>query len=406
MWNVIRRAATFMRARQGAAWRVVRLSTFALLCGAVLQVAMGFTGFGESVAADATPSLLTVYPNQVFSTGKPGQVGLYIEGEDWHLLADMPGFEHQEVVFTAPSQFFFMKNQASETTASVFAERIEGANSDESCRRHYASAAQRSRDSTARLVGDKGTVSEISQLVAHGKTLQTFEFTIFGAKKDTLWRKSIHWVPYYREFCFHLHFDVSSAAAEQEVLKIIGALAYVPQKPRNVDIDRLFYFGYLRIRLSIPIDWQYAYRRPPPGPVGGIELLPAYNQDFSFLVVPYGRIRSSASQPKEVAQTYHARLASQGVDVSVVNEVCNGDTCVYSFDHPEPRCDRPSPYCFPLWRRMFAKIGDQSLGLSLGYQGTAKAAADRIAKALSQAKVLDLMEAHKALAQPERAMPE
>ena len=126
-----------------------------------------------------------------------------------------------------------------------------------------------------------------------------------------------------------------------------------------------------------------------------------YNQDFSFPVVPWGRIRSSASQPKEVAQTYHARLASQGVDVSVVNEVCKGDTCVYSFDHPEPRCDRPSPYCFPLWRRMFAKIGDQSLGLSLGYQGTSKAAADHVAKALSQAKVLDLMEARKGLVQGE-----
>lgn len=401
MSDTINKTSMAMSAVLEAASRLARAFILALFGGAVLQIAVGCAGIGESVAADATPPLLTVYPNQVFSTGKPGQLGLYIEGEDWHVLADMPGFEHQEVLFTAPSQFFFMRNQASETTASAFAERIVGANSDESCRRHYVSAAQRSRDSTARLVGDKGTVSEVSEIEAHGKTLQTFEFTIFGPQKDTYWRKAIHWVPYFREFCFHFHFDVSSPAGEQDVLKIIGSLAYMPQKPRNVDVDRLFYFDRLRIRLSIPIDWQYAYRRPPPGPLGGIELLPAYNQDFSFLVVPFGRIRSSASQPKEVAQAYHARLASQGADVSVVNEVCKGDTCVYSFDHPEPRCDRPSPGCFPLWRRMFAKIGDQSLGLSLGYQGTSKAAADHVAKALSQAKVLDLMEARKGLVQGE-----
>lgn len=403
MWGNNRMRGVVVRARQETAFRLARKSILALVGSAVLQITVGSAGIEESAAADASPQLLTVYPNQVFSTGKPGQLGLYIESEDWHVLVDMPGFEHQEVLFTAPSQFFFMRNKASETTASVFAERIDDADNSESCRRKYAPTTQEARDRMANLLRDKGTVSEVSEIEAHGNTLQMFEFTIpeFGPQKEIYRRKAIHWFSYYRGFCFHVHFDVSNAAAEQEVLKIVGSLAYVPQKPRKVDVDRLFYFDRLRIRLSIPIDWQYAYRRPPPGPLGGIELLPAWNQDFSFLVIPIGRIQPTASTPKDVAKRSRARLASIGAEVSVLNEACNGDTCLYSFDHSDPQCDKPSTLCFPYWRRIFATIGDQFLGLSAGYQGTAKGAADHIADALSRVKVLDLAEAHKGLTQGE-----
>jgi hypothetical protein len=400
--DTINKTRMAMSAVLEAASRLARAFVLALLGGAVLQIAVGCADIGESVAADATPSLLIVYPNQVFSTGKPGQLGLYIEGEDWHVLADMPGFEHQELPFTGPSQFLFMRNDTSGTTATVFAERIDGANSEESCRRHYARGVQEGRDRTASFVGDKGKVGEVAEIEAHGKTLLMYDWSIseFGPKKVKFWRRTMYWYPYYRGFCFDFHFSVASAAVQDDVLKVFDSVTYVAHKPIE-EIDRLFYFDRFRIRLSIPIDWQYASRPPPPGPRGGIELLPAYGQDFSFLVIPHGGIRPSGPQPKDMAEESRIRLASRGVPVSGVSEVCTGDTCLYSFEYTDSRCDRPDPRCFPYWRQIYAKIGDEFLGLSSGYRNTGKGAADRIAAAFSHAKVLDLEEARKAPTQGE-----
>lgn len=267
MFGAKRMTRVVVRARQEAAVRLDRKLILSLFCGTVLLIAVGCAGIGESAAADATPPPLTVYPNQVFSTGKPGQLGLYIEGEDWNLLVDMPGFEHYEQPFTAPTQYFLMRNERTGTLASVFAERIEGANSEESCRRHYAPSVQGARNSTAKFVRlGKGDIGKVSEIEAHGKTLQVFEYTIpeFGPQKELFWQKSINWYPYYRGFCFDFHFTVTRPVAQEDVLKIFDSLTYVARKPVE-DIDRLFYFfDWLRIRLRVPIDWRYWYSALPP----------------------------------------------------------------------------------------------------------------------------------------------
>jgi hypothetical protein len=356
----------------------------------------GSAGIGKASAADAAPTPLITYPNQVFATSKPGQLGLYIEGEDWHLLLDMPGFEHVKDPFITPSHFLFMRDPGSGTTASVFAERINNANSAESCGKHYASLVQQARDRMAKALRDKGSVSEVSEIEAHGKTLQVFESTIpeFGPKKAPYWRKAIHWFPHYRGFCFHLHFDVSSGAAEQDVLKILDSLAYVPQKPRDVDIGRFFYFAdRLLLRLSIPIDWRFAFRPPPPGPAGGIELQSAEDQTFSFLIIPLGRTRSAAhsDQPEGVAEEERESFEAQGRTVSPLRNVCSSNTCVYYFDLTV-RGEDSSSYSPEVryHRQAWAKVGDMVLGLSLLYRDSSKDAAEHITAALTQAKVLDL----------------
>ena len=122
-----------------------------------------------------------------------------------------------------------MRNERTGTLVSVFAERIDGANSDDSCRRHYASATQRARDQTAKVFQGKGDVSEVSEIEAHGKTLDVFELKIpeFGPQKEVFWQKTIYWYPYYRGFCFDFHVNVGSSAGQEDILKIFDSLTYV-----------------------------------------------------------------------------------------------------------------------------------------------------------------------------------
>jgi hypothetical protein len=391
-----------MRARQGAAIRLARILILALVGSAALQIAVGCAGVGESAAADATPPPLTVYPNQVFSTGKPGQLGLYVEGEDWHVLVDMPGFEHLEEPFTAPTQYLLMRNERTGTLVSVFAERIDGANSDDSCLRHYASATQRARDSTASGVRDKGTVSEVSEIEAHRKTLRVFEYTIpeFGPQKAVFWRKTIYWYPYCRGFCFDFHVTIASAAAQDDVLKVFDSVTYVAHKPVE-DIDRLFYFfDWLRIRLRVPIDWQYGYLPPPPGGAGGIGLRPASGLEFFFLVKPL-KIPATAqsADAKESLEEVRRWLAARGDSVSPVQKLCSANTCVYYSDLVLSKYDSANPKSFPYGRIGFAQIGDVLLRIDLLYRESSKGTAERFTAALSRVTILDLAAARKAVTQ-------
>lgn len=382
--------------------RLARAFVLALLGAVVLQIAVGYVGSGESAAADATPPPLTVYPPQVFSTAKPGQLGLYVEGEDWHVLVDMPGFEHLEEPFTAPTQYLLMRNERTGTLVSVFAERIDGANSDDSCLRHYASATQRSRDSTASWVRDKGTVSEVSEIEAHRKTLRVFEYTIpeFGPQKAVFWRKTIYWYPYYRGFCFDFHVTLASAAAQEDVLKVFDSVTYVAHKPIE-DIDRLFYFfDWLRIRLRVPIDWQYGYLPPPPDGSGGIGLRPASGLEFFFLVKPL-KIPATpqSADAKESLEEVRRWLAERGDSVSPVQKLCSANTCVYYSDLVLSKYNSANPKSFPYGRIGFAQIGGVLLRLDLLYREGGKDAAERMTSALSWAKILDLAAARKVVTQ-------
>ena len=382
--------------------RMARITILALVGAAALQIAVGCAGIGESAAADATPPPLTVYPHQVFSTGKSGQLGLYVEGEDWHLLVDMPGFEHLEQPFTAPTQYLYMRNESTGTLASVFAERIEGANSDESCRRHYASATQRARDWTASWVRDEGTVSEVSEIEAHGKTLRVFESTIpeFGPQKVIYWRRTIYWYPYYRGFCFDFHVTVGSTAGQEDILKVFDSVTYVAHKPVE-DIDRVFYFfDWLRIRLRVPMDWQYGYLPGSPTGTGGISLRPPSGFDFSFLVTPLKKpVAAQAGEPEESLEEVRRLQEARGNTVSPVQKLCAPTTCVYYSDLADSKYDRSNPRRFPYGRIGFARIGDVVLRIDLLYRESSKDAAERITAALSRATILDLAADRKALKQ-------
>lgn len=394
-----------------ALWRVASSGMFAIVGATILQTAVGLSGVGEASAGDRDVPALTTYPSQVFTTGKPGQLGLYVEGEDWHLLVDMPGLEHFEERFTSGSQFSLMHNNTSGTTASIFAERIDGANSEESCRRHYARGVQEGRDRTASFVGDKGKVGEVAEIEAHGKTLLMFDWSIseFGPQKVKFWRRTMYWYPYYRGFCFDFHFSVSSIAAQDDVLKVFDSVTYVPRRP-SADINRLFYFfDRLRIRLSIPIDWQYTYRRPPPGPAGGIELRSGKGQSFSFLVFPLGRTRSAAAsgQPEAVAEAARRSYEERGATVSSLQTQCAAGNCVYYYDLTVREDDSAYAHDFrynavQYHRQGWAKFGEMVLGLSLLYGDSSKDAADHVTAAFSRAKVLDLAAARRPSAQGDR----
>lgn len=390
MCETFRRSIAFIRSQMKVAFRSAKIAILALAGVAALQVVVGCAGTGESSSFAAASTPLTTYPNQVFATSKPGQLGLYIEGQDWYLLVDMPGFENVEEKFSAPSQFLFMRSNASGATASVFAERISEANNAESCRRHYASSVQQARDETAKVLGEKGTVGEVTEMDVQGKLLRVFEFRAQGFGP----RKSIFWYPYYDGFCFGFHFNVSDAAAEKDVLKVFDSVKYVQHMPSGVDIDRLFYFSHLRIRLSVPIDWKYAYRSPPPGPVGGIELQSTKGQTFSFLVIPFGKTRSAAhsDQPEGVAEEGRRSFAARGDTVSPLRSLCNSGTCVYYFDRTPPPGNKSYSQNIQYHRQAWAKIGDWVLGLSLLYRDDSKDAAERITAALSRAKVMDMQQ--------------
>ncbi|MCM8596442.1 hypothetical protein [Accumulibacter sp.] len=258
----------------------------------------------------------------------------------------------------------------------------------------------------AGLIGYKGTVGEVSQVNANGKILRVYEFTL-----GSTWRKTLHWHPFYRGFCFDFHFDVSSAAAEKDVLKALDSVAYVAEKPRDADIDRLFYFfDWLRIRLSIPIDWKFAFRRPPPGPAGGILVHPGKGPMFSFLITPLGRATSGPSpwQPEIRAEEERQGFEARGDRVSRLSSRCTESGCFHYFDvtlRRDDSSDDSSPGDHgPQYRRLgFAKIGDVNLLLSMFYGDDSTRDAERFTDAINRARILDLIEFRRAARQLQEA---
>lgn len=385
--------------RVAAAWRAVGRIAVALFLGVLLAVARGPASASEANPPQARETSFKVFPNQVFTTDKPGQLGLYIEGEDWHLLLDMPGFQGSpgalnRAEFFMPEHFFFLSNPASGTTASMLAERVPGADREQSCRDWHAPYTGKARDWTARSVGERGTVGKVVEVERHGKRLQVFESEDrkFGP------RKAIFWFPWYRGYCFDIHFNVTSPAAEEEVLRIFDSLTYVPGKPTGVDIGRVFGFaGRTLMRLSVPIDWRYQYRPGPPGPAGGAELLPSLEAIPSFLVFPLGTRQPSARERplSDHVEEKRRSLESRMRLISPVREVCSTGTCVYFFDLQSGRSDARDP---EYHRQGWADFGGMVMGLSLLYREDSKGVAERITDAFSRAQVADLVASDRALA--------
>ncbi|MCM8596443.1 hypothetical protein [Accumulibacter sp.] len=383
------------------AWSAVGRIAVALFLGALLAIARGPAWADEADPPQAREASFKVFPNQVFTTDKPGQLGLYIEGEDWHLLLDMPGFQGYagalgRAEFFMPGRFFFLRNPASGTTASMFAERVPGADREKSCREWYASPPEKARDATARLVGERGTVGKVVEVERHGKRLQVFESEDrkFGPSKAIFWR------PWYRGYCFDLHFNVTSPAAEEEVLRIFDSLTYVAGKPTGVDIGRVFGFaGRTLMRLSVPIDWRYQYRPGPPGPFGGAELLPSLEAIPSFLVFPLGTRKPGDQQSlSDIVDEYRRSSEARMRLVSPVREVCSTGTCVYFFDLQYGRSDARDSRAYEYQRRGWAEFGGMVMGLSLLYREDSKSVAERITDAFSRAQVVDVVASNRALA--------
>lgn len=383
-----------IRPRQTAAARAIRITRLMLLFGVVLRVACGLAWASEEGASKSGTASFRVFPNQVFTTGKPGQLGLYIEGEDWHLLIDMPGYARVSEVgkppeFFMPEHFLFMRHPASGTTASLLAEKVPGADGERACREWHAPYTSKARDQTARHVGNRGTVGKVVEVERHGKRLQVFdsEDRQFGP------RKAIFWFPWYRGHCFDIHFNVTSPVAEEEALKIFDSLTYVPGKPVGVEISRGFGFaGRTLMRLSVPIAWQYRYRPGPPGPVGGAELLPSSTPIASFLVFPLGtrspgvRERSLHDEVEVNRRSIERRMQF----VSPVRQVCSTGTCVYFFDLSVGPFLSSDPHSYEYHRQGWADFDGRIMGLSLLYRDDSKEDAQRMTEAFSRAQVADL----------------
>jgi hypothetical protein len=221
-----------IRPRQSAAARAIRITRLVLLFGVALRVACGLAWASEEGASKSGTASFRVFPNQLFTTGQPGQLGLYIEGEDWHLLIDMPGYEQVSEVgkppeFFMPEHFLFMRHPASGTTASILAEKVPGADGERACREWHTPYTSKARDQTARHVGNRGTVGKVVEVERHGKRLQVFdsEDRQFGP------RKAIFWFPYYRGFCFTFFLVFQAAEAEKEVQRILDSVTYLNHPP-------------------------------------------------------------------------------------------------------------------------------------------------------------------------------
>ena len=380
------------QARWGAKRRAVGRMVLTLFIGAVLTIASQPTLTSEVDSPQSREASFKVFPNQVFTTGKSGQVGLYIEGQDWHLLIDMPGFEGKagalnRAEFFMPDHFFFLSHPASGTTASILAEKVPGSDQEGSCRKWHEPYTKKARDGTVRFVGDRGTVGEVVEIERNGRRLQVFESEDrkFGPSK------AIFWFPSHRGYCFDIHFNVTSLAAEAEVLRIMDSLTYVPGKPAGVDIGRVFGFaGRALMRLSVPIDWRYRYNASPG--LSGVELLPSQEAIPSFLVFPRGtRIPSVRERPlSDLVDESRRSLESEGKLVSPVREVCSKGTCVYFFDVNLRRSEPRGPNSPDYHRQGWAEFGGMAMGLSLLYRDDSKAVAEQITEALSRAQVARL----------------
>jgi len=387
-------ACPVSQARRGAKRRAVGRMVLTLFIGAVLTIASQPTLTSEVDSPRSREASFQVFPNQVFTTSKSGQIGLYIEGQNWHLLIDMPGFEGKagalnRAEFFMPDHFFFLSNPASGTTASILAEKVPGIDHEESCRKWHEPYTKKARDGTVRFVGDRGTVGEVVEIERNGRRLQIFdsEDRKFGPSK------AIFWFPSYRGYCFDIHFNVTSLAAESEVLRIMDSLTYVPGKPAGVDIGRVFGFsGRTLMRLSVPIDWRYHYRAGPPAQVGGVELLPSPEAIPSFLVFPLGtRMPSVRDRPlSDLVDESRRSIERERKLVSPVREVCSKGTCVYFFDVTLSRSEPRGPNSPDYHRQGWAEFGGMVMGLSLLYRDDSKGVAEQITEALSRAQVARL----------------
>ncbi len=383
--------------RDGKVAMLIRTAVAVLAVSLLMHATSLYFGQGSSIAAGSKPPALMTYPNLVVSTGKPDQLALWIEGEDWQLRVDMPGFVHVEWPFVSPSQFLYMTNPGSETTASIFAERIAGADSDESCRRHYAATSGQVREGAARSFGEGGKAGPVSEVEMNGKLLLVFEFASGRLPLQDYRRKSLHWFPYYRGFCFDFHIDASSPSAEKEVLRILDSVAYLAQKPTNTDVERLFYLYHFRIRLYVPIDWSYSFRPPPAGPIGGIELQSGKGEIFSFVIAPLGTANSAEDQTGAMTVAARQTKLRRGEAVSNTRSKCSVETCVKYYDvtirGDEPQYSQGfATYGFRYHRHGFVRLGDSIVSISLLYSDGGTAAAEHLTENITQAKVLDLKE--------------
>ena len=380
--------------RDGKVAMLIRTAVVVLAVSLLMHATSLYFGQGSSIAAGSKPPALMTYPNLVVPTGKPDQLALWIEGEDWQLRVDMPGFVDVEWPFTSPSQFLYMTNPILQTPVSIFAERVAGADSEESCRRHYAASFEQAHEAKARALGDRGTTGPLSEFSANGKILQAYEF---GVGSD-YHAKALHWLPYYQGFCFDFHFTVSSPSAEKEVLRILDSVTYLAQKPRNTDVERLFYLYHFRIRLSVPIDWRWGFRPPPGGPIGGIELRqPEKGEVFSFLISPLGTVKSAEDHTVDMTKERRQSKLERGEVLSPVRSKCSAEVC-FSYYDVTIRGDEPqysqgfATYGLRYHRDGFVRLGDSIVGISLLYSDGGTAAADHLTEKITQAKVLDLKE--------------
>ena len=78
---------------------------------------------------------------------------MHIEGEDWHLLLDMPGFENDARPPEGGCALLNKTNGSTGTMATVPARRVEGADTAESCRRYSLEKIDRTRQAVARDLG-------------------------------------------------------------------------------------------------------------------------------------------------------------------------------------------------------------------------------------------------------------
>lgn len=143
-------------------------------------------------ATCSNPAALSAGKKLVFTTGQQGQLGLHLEGEDWHLLVDMPGFEPDDSgAADCTDVFLGMSNQSTGIKVSVAAERVDGPTDAESCRRHYATRLQQTRDAIARDTPESGIVGPVVDVEMNGKIVQLVKVSICGtlrpANRGVMW---------------------------------------------------------------------------------------------------------------------------------------------------------------------------------------------------------------------------
>ncbi len=302
---------------------------------------------------------LMVYERTTFVNKATGETGLYVEGEDWHALIDLAGFEDLETMLTAPSQFLIRQNK--DMIVSIFAEKAGQTADPEMC--------------------VKAPGKDMEKL--NGKAVRIM---------TTSMRKSLHYWPFHNGYCFDFHFSMSpNKASLDKTAKILDSIRFINKRPENVRLRRMYYFYGKRVRMETPDTWQHSFKRANgPNDVPAIHFEPKIGNDFSINATIYAGTSNAAvrdEKARKAAERAMVQAAKRAVTGPVLKKIQNKNAIVYYFDATDKEYKPGEVGNFPYLRQGYASLDDSVVYFSIFFNESAKGAAKQGLEAIADSKI-------------------